>query len=290
MGKKHKTEKETRRRELKYFEQYLRENERSQATIDKYMRDARMFLTYTDLYGQLDKPSVLHFKEWLFQRYHVNSCNSMISSVNQYLGWCGREDLKIKGFRQQTQTILSSDSLMTISEYKELLQAARRLGNERLYMCMQMIVLTGARVSELKYFTVEAVEKGRVTVRNKGKIRVILIPDTLRTLLLRYVKENGIRQGAVMVTKHGKPLNRSNIWKEMQALKKVTSVSPDKIHPHNLRHLFARTFYQTTSDVVGLSDILGHSSLNVTRIYTSGTEDAYLESLNKMTKSAMFTE
>ncbi len=269
------------------FEIYLKENERARTTVDKYMRDVRAFLTYARVSDHIDKLVMVGYKEWLWQHYAPSSCNSMISSVNCYLEFLGMEHLKIKGFRRQKRMILESDSLMTIEEYQRLLQAARDQGNERLYVCMQTIFLTGARVSELKFFTVDAVKKGRAAVLNKGKIRVILIPDALRTLLLSYADKEAVFDGPLFVTRSGQPLNRSNLWKEMQQLQSASGVSPEKIHPHNLRHLFARTYYQTTSDVVGLSDILGHSSLNVTRIYTSGTEEAYLKDLNRMTAKTL---
>lgn len=269
------------------FEIYLKENERARTTVDKYLRDVRMFIAYACAYDQIDKMVMLGYKEWLWQNYAASSCNSMISSLNCYMEFLGLEQLKIKGFRKQKRTILETDSLMTIEEFNRLLQAAKGQGNERLAACMQALFLSGARVSELKYFTVDAVRRGRVVVRNKGKIRSILLPDELRTLLLSYADKTGIFEGPVFVTRYGHPLNRSNLWKEMQQLQPLAGVSPEKIHPHNLRHLFARTYYQTTSDVVGLSDILGHSSLNVTRIYTSSTEEAYLKELNRMTEKTL---
>ncbi len=287
MKKKTKDCKYAIMRKLDAFEIYLMENEHAQTTVDKYLRDVRVFLAYAGAYEHIDKLVMLGYKEWLWQHYAANSCNSMISSVNCYMEFLGMEQLKIKGFRKQKRTILETDSLMTIEEYYRLLYAAKAQGNERLYACMQTIFLTGARVSELKFFTMDAIMKGRVVVRNKGKIRAILIPDMLRTLLLSYAGEAGIFEGPVFVTRYGQPLNRSNLWKEMQQLQPAAGVSPEKIHPHNLRHLFARIYYQTTSDVVGLSDILGHSSLNVTRIYTCGTEDVYRKELNRMTEKAL---
>ena len=269
------------------FEIYLKENERARTTVDKYLRDVRAFLAYVQMFDSIDKMVMLGYKEWLWQHYAPSSCNSMISSVNCYMDFLGLEQLKIKGFRKQRRTILETDSLMTMDEYQRLVRAARDHGHERLAVCMQALFLSGARVGELKFFTVDAVKKGRVVVRNKGKIRSILLPDELRTLLLSYADRTGIFEGPVFVTRCGQPLNRSNLWREMQQLQPVAGVSPEKIHPHNLRHLFARTYYQTTSDVVGLSDILGHSSLNVTRIYTSGTEEAYLKDLNRMTAKTL---
>ena len=290
MKKKTKDYRVTNLRKLDVFETFLKENERARTTVDKYLRDVRMFLAYADTYDHIDKMTMLGYKEWLWQHYAASSCNSMISSVNCYMDFLGLQELKIKGFKHQKRMILESDSLMTIEEYYRLLQAAKDQGNKRLAACMQTIFLTGARVSELRFFTVETIRRGRVIVRNKGKIRTILIPDVLRTLLLSYADEAAIFEGSIFITRYGQPINRSNLWKEMQQLRDLARVSSDKIHPHNLRHLFARTYYQTTSDVVGLSDILGHSSLNVTRIYTCGTEDAYREDLNRMTRAAMLPE
>ncbi len=272
------------------FEKYLKENEHASSTINKYLHDVHVFVEFIREQGKPDKKTVLQYKEWLWKNYSVGSCNSMISSLNRYLEFAGRPDLLVKGFKRQKQTILASDNLLTIEEYYQLLKAARQMGNERLYVCMQTIFMTGARVSELSYFTVEEVRTGRVTVRNKGKIRVILISDKLRTILTRYAKTEKIKSGPILVTRYGRPVNRSNLWKEMQQLGEFTDICPEKIHPHNLRHLFARTYYQETSDVVGLSDILGHSSLNVTRIYTSSTADTYLKGLNRMTEKAQIPE
>lgn len=284
--KKSKDNRNAIMRKLDSFEIYLKENEHAQMTVDKYVRDVRLFLSFAGSYDTVDKLVMLSFKEWLWKNYAASSCNSMISSVNRYLDFLGMNELKIKGFRQQKQ-VFASDSLMTLEEYHRLLQAARDLKNERLALCMQTIFLTGARVGELRYFTVEAVSRGKVLVRNKGKIRSILIPDILRTLLLSYADQTGIASGPVFVTRYGQPLDRSNLWREMQQLQVTANVSGDKIHPHNLRHLFARTYYRMTSDVVGLSDILGHSSLDVTRIYTNGTEENYRKDLNRMTMKTL---
>ena len=202
------------------------------------------------------------------KEYAPASVNSIISSLNTFFIWKKKYDLKIKSLKIQKQIFSKEDKELTKDEYRRLLDVARNKKNERLYLLMQTICSTGIRVSELKFITVKAVYLKRAVINLKGKTRIVLIPDKLCSLLLKYIKKNNIKDGSVFVTKGGKPLNRSNIWLDMKKLCEDANVQKDKVFPHNLRHLFARTYYTVERDIVRLADILGHTSVNTTRIYT----------------------
>ena len=255
------------------FKDYLIENEKATATIEKYMRDIHLFVEYaTD--KPLDKPLVLEYKTSLEETYAIRSANSMLAALNAFLRFLGWHDLCVKQFKVQKEAYCSEDKELTKAEYTALVRTAERKKNERLSLVAQTICGTGIRVSELQSITVEAVRKGEAIVSCKGKTRKIFIVSALRKKLLRYATEQKINSGIIFVTKSGKPLDRSNIWRQMKNLCRQAGVSPQKVFPHNLRHLFARTFYGIEKDIAKLADILGHSSINTTRIYilTTGTE------------------
>ena len=258
---------------LQEFELYLRNEERSKATIEKYMRDIRCFVGFIGS-TEVSKQSVVDYKNKLGNSYAVASANSMIAALNSFLRFCGWHDLCVKQFRVQRQAYCSEEKELTRAEYIRLLEAANKKHNERLNLIIQTICGTGIRVSELQYITVEALGKGEAVVNCKGKNRRIFIVPELKKKLLRYVKEQKISSGAVFITRNGKPVSRNNIWKEMKALCEQAHVAPSKVFPHNLRHLFARTFYGIEKDIAKLADILGHASINTTRIYivTTGAE------------------
>lgn len=258
---------------LQEFELYLRNEERSKATIEKYMRDVRCFVGFIGS-TEVSKQSVVDYKNKLGNSYAVASANSMIAALNSFLRFCGWHDLCVKQFRVQRQAYCSEKKELTRAEYIRLLEAANKKHNERLNLIIQTICGTGIRVSELQYITVEALGKGEAVVNCKGKNRRIFIVPELKKKLLRYVKEQKISSGAVFITRNGKPVSRNNIWKEMKALCEQAHVAPSKVFPHNLRHLFARTFYGIEKDIAKLADILGHASINTTRIYivTTGAE------------------
>lgn len=252
------------------FKIYLYEEERSGNTIEKYMRDVRFFREW--LQGRnVDKSVVIEYKKELCQRYEMKSVNSMLSSVNAFFVFMGWYDLKIKTLKIQKQIFAKDEKELTKDEYKRLLNAAKSKGNQKLFLLMQTICATGIRVSELKYITLEVLKDGRADVNMKGKLRVIIIPQELCKMLKRYAAEQKITSGSIFVTKTGRPLDRTNIWKMMKALCESANVDKGKVFPHNLRHLFARTFYSIEKDIVRLADILGHSSVNTTRIYTMET-------------------
>ena len=260
-------------KKIKDFEIYLRNEERSKATIEKYMRDVRCFVGFIGS-SEVSKQSVMDYKNKLGNSYAVASANSMIAALNSFLRFCGWHDLCVKQFRVQRQAYCSEEKELTRAEYLRLLEAANKKHNERLNLIIQTICGTGIRVSELQYITVEALGKGEAVVNCKGKNRRIFIVPELKKKLLRYVKEQKISSGAVFITRNGKPVSRNNIWKEMKSLCEQAHVAPSKVFPHNLRHLFARTFYGIEKDIAKLADILGHASINTTRIYivTTGAE------------------
>jgi len=258
--------------QIQAFNQYLIREEKSTATVEKYLRDARAFIVYV---GDevVTKEVVMAYKKYLqMKEYAVRSINSMLASLNSLLDFLGWSDCKVKAIKQQKQTYCAEEKELSKAEYMRLLEAAKK--KPQLQLVMQTICGTGIRVSELRHFTVESVKQGEVAVNCKGKKRRILIPGKLRKLLLDYAKKQKIRSGVIFVTRNGKPLNRSNIWAQMKALCKTAEVNPRKIFPHNLRKLFARTFYGIEKDIAKLADILGHSSINTTRIYimSTGTE------------------
>ena len=255
------------------FELNLRNEERSAATIEKYMRDIRLFASFMGE-AEIDKQRVLDYKSKLGEEYAVSSANSMIAAMNCFLRFCGWHDLCVKQFKIQREAYCSEKKELTRAEYIRLLNAAKAKHNERLNLIIQTICGTGIRVSELQYITVEALRSGEAVVNCKGKNRRVFIVPELKKKLLRYVKEQGIGTGTVFVTRSGRPVSRHSIWKDMKALCEQADVSPGKVFPHNLRHLFARTFYGIEKDIAKLADILGHASINTTRIYiiTTGAE------------------
>ena len=258
---------------MQEFEFHLRNEERSSATIEKYMRDVRKFVEFARC-ENIDKQKVLEYKSELSRTYAVSSANSMIAAVNCFLRFCGRHDLCVKQFKIQREAYCSEERELTRAEYIRLIETARLKRNERLNLIIQTICGTGIRVSELQYITVEAVRRGEATVSCKGKKRRIFIVAALKKKLLRYVRERKIISSAIFVTRSGKPVSRNNIWREMKGLCEEANVSPSKVFPHNLRHLFARTFYGIEKDIAKLADILGHTNINTTRVYivTTGAE------------------
>lgn len=264
------------------FRDYLYERENAKATISKYMTDINTFYKYLNGNYEIDKKCILSYKEWLYPMYEATSINSMLVALNQFLDFLGLGRWKVKRLKVQKQLFIPEEKEMTKQEYNRLLNAARGTNKHQLAMSIETLAATGARVSELVFFTVERVKKGTVSISNKGKHRTILITDSLKKKLLYYAAKNGVYSGCIFVTKNGRPKDRSNLWREMKALQKICNVSPEKIFPHNLRHLFARSYYKLTNDIAGLADLLGHSSMDVTRIYTANTEENYRKQIQRM--------
>ena len=255
------------------FKAHLLSEERSTATVEKYLHDLRVFYAFMD--GKiLTKTAVLEYKSNLSIKYAITSTNSMLAAVNALFRFLGWHDLCVKQYKIQKSAFCPEEKELTKAEYIRLIEAAKKNENERLNLIIQTICGSGIRVSELQYITVEAVQRGETFVNCKGKNRRILIVAKLRKRLLRYIKQKNIKFGAVFVTKNGKPVSRHNIWRDMKALCKDADVPPSKVFPHNLRHLFARTFYRLEKDIAKLADILGHTNINTTRIYivTTATE------------------
>lgn len=268
--------------DIKAFQEYLYEREYSMATVRKYVTDMNTFLRFLQGNQEVDKARLLEYKSWLLEQYSIASVNSMIAALNQMLVFCGAADLRLKRVKIQRQNFADNGKEMTKEEYKRLKDAALQKGKAQLGMIIETICATGIRISELMYFTVEQLKRGSVEVRNKGKTRIILIPDKLRLKLLYYIQRRQIRSGCIFVSRNGRPKDRSNIWSEMKALHIKANVSRQKIYPHNLRHLFARVYYGMTKDMSGLADILGHSSLETTRIYTASSGNIYQERIERL--------
>ena len=255
---------------IKKYRTYLINEEKSKATVEKYIRDITAFAAWLER-SELTKAKVLEYKEYLMGSYLVASVNSMLSSLNGFFEFMGEYSLKVKNIKIQKQIFAKNEKELSKAEYERLLKAAKSKGNSKLNLIMQTICATGIRVSELCYITKESLKDGIAQVHMKGKLRIIIIPDKLCKMLDRYAKEQGITSGSIFVTKTGKPLDRSHIWRLMKSLCESANVDKKKVFPHNLRHLFARTFYSIEKDIVRLADILGHSSVNTTRIYTMET-------------------
>lgn len=266
---------------VKLFEEYLYEEERSENTIEKYMRDIRFFRDWLRE-RCIDKSAVVEYKKELCQRYAVKSVNSMLSSVNAFFIFMNRHDLKVKTLKVQRRIFADKSKELTKAEYERLLAAAKDKKNDRLYYLMQTIASTGLRVSEIKYVTCEAVRLGQAVISCKGKIRQVFLPPKLCKMLRAYIKKLNIKNGSVFITRNGKALDRSAIWKMLKDLCESAGVDKSKVFPHNFRHLFARTFYSLQKDIVRLADILGHSSVETTRIYTMESGIEHRKQLQKL--------
>ena len=247
---------------------HLREQERSAATLQKYRHDLNELCGYLHN-APLNKSTLIDWKELLISKYAPATVNSMLIAVNGYLRFYGWQGLSVKLLKVQKALFIDESKELTKAEYDRLVQEAQRKNNERLALVIQTICATGIRVSELRFITVESVQNGRVEISSKGKRRMVFLPDKLRQLLRNYVRKQKKTAGVVFTTRTGRPLDRSNIWRDMKGLCERAGVAPEKVFPHSLRHLFARTFYSLERDLSRLADILGHSSIVTTRIYTA---------------------
>lgn len=268
-------------KQVSEFKTYLMNEEKSKATIEKYIRDTMAFLSWL-AERELCKSSVLEYKERVMGLYAPRSVNSIISSLNAFFEFICRVDCKVKTLKIQKCIFADKEKELTKAEYNRLLTAAKNKNNDRLYYLMQTICATGIRVSELKYITTNAVHTGRAIINCKGKMRTVFLPKQLCRMLKEYIKRHKISAGSIFVTKTGRPIDRGNIWADMKKLCEDAGVSKDKVFPHNLRHLFARTYYSLEKDIVRLADILGHSSVETTRIYTMETGEIHRMQIEKM--------
>lgn len=273
---------ELTQRLMEDFRNYLRLEEKSSSTIEKYIRDIKAFQFYSSGHT-LTKETVIAYKEKLLsENYAVRSINSVIASLNSFFAFAGLGHLKIKTIKEQRQIFCPEEKELTKDEYQRLLSAAESKGNQRLNLILQTICGTGIRVSELKFITVESVKRGEAMVFCKGKRRSVFIVKALQKKLLRYAAEQKIESGCIFITRTGKPVSRTNVWRDMKKLCKVANVRPEKVFPHNLRHLFARIFYGIEKDIAKLADILGHSSINTTRIYIISTGMEHRQRMENM--------
>ena len=268
--------------DIQGFYAWLKAEEKSQNTIEKYARDVATFVKFLGK-DNITKEKVIEYKSKLItDDYAVRSINSMLASINSLFAFLGWHELKVKSIKLQRQIYCPEEKELTKAEYLRLVNTAKQKGNERLCLLIQTICSTGIRVSELPYITVEAVRHGAAVVSLKGKTRSVFIVRELQKKLLRYAAEHKITSGAIFVTRNGKPMSRTNIWREMKSLCNEAGVSTRKVFPHNLRHLFARTFYGIEKDIAKLADILGHSNINTTRIYIISTGDEHRKKLESM--------
>lgn len=264
------------------FSAYLKSEEKSENTIEKYLRDVRAFSVYLNG-DEITKEAVIAYKSKLLSmNYAVRSINSMLASVNGLFSFLGWADFKVKSIKLQRQIYCPEEKELTKAEYMRLVNTAKQKGNQRLNLLLQTICGTGIRVSELQYITVEAAKCGEAVVSLKGKTRSVFIVRELQKKLLRYAAEQKIISGAIFITRNGKPMSRTNIWREMKSLCEQAGVNTQKVFPHNLRHLFARVFYGIEKDIAKLADILGHSSINTTRIYIISTGNEHRQRLENM--------
>lgn len=264
------------------FSAHLKNEEKSKNTTEKYLRDVRMFAAhFRDT--EITKEKVIAYKSKLLAKhYAVRSVNSMLASLNSLFTFLGWSDCKVKSMKLQRQIYCPEEKELTKAEYLRLVNTAKRKGKERLNLILQTICGTGIRVSELEYITVEAAKSGKAVVALKGKTRSVFLVKELQKKLLRYATEQNISSGTIFITRNGKPLSRTNIWREMKGLCQEAGVNPQKVFPHNLRHLFARVFYGIEKDLAKLADILGHSSINTTRIYIISTGSEHRKRMENM--------
>lgn len=263
------------------YKKYLIEQERSSYTISKYIHDIRFFIEFAGK-RTLNKELIIDLKLYLGEHYAASSANSMLAAVNGLLKFIGRADLRVKPFKIQRTLFVPKEKELCRDEYMRLIEAARQQKKERLMLIVETICATGIRVSELKFITAGSVETGRAEIKCKGKLRTVFLPPKLCELLKKYIQKQKITAGAVFITRSEKHLDRSNIWREMKKLSALTSVSPKKVFPHNLRHLFARTYYSIEKDLSRLADILGHSSVNTTRIYTIESGQTHARQIERL--------
>ena len=268
-------------KELAAFAAALETQGRGAATAVKYRREAETFLLWLGD-RELTAAEAAAYREHLAATRTASGANGAVSALNRFFAFLGRPDCRLRGLPVQRKLCRDEARELTAGEYKRLLSAARRNKRERLLLAMEAICATGIRVSELRFFTLEAVKAGKAIVTNKGKTREVYLPGKLRGRLLDYARRQKITAGAIFVTKGGKPLDRSNLWREMKSLCREARVAAGKVFPHNLRHLFARTFYKVEKDLARLADILGHASVDTTRIYTLETGLAWRRRLDRL--------
>ena len=269
-------------KQITAYARFLRQDERADATVEKYSRDILAFAAWLEK-RPVTKETVVQWKDRLLEdNFFPATVNAKLSAVNGLLRFLGREECRVKFMKIQRRAFRDASRDLNRDEYQRLLDAARTLGNKRLELLLETICATGIRVSEVRYITVEAASSGRTDVSLKGKIRTILLPSKLCRKLLKYAKKRKAASGEIFLSENGAGLSRLRIWREMKRICKTAGVEPSKVFPHNLRHLFAATFYRATKDIAKLADILGHSSINTTRIYLMSTDAEHVRCLERL--------
>ena len=264
------------------FQQHLTTEEREASTIEKYLREVGFFQSWL-AERAVTAETVSDWKRCLYAEGHKpETINSKLSALNKFFSFMGWLELRTRYLKIQRKLFRSTEKELTKEEYTRLLETANRLGKTRLALIIETICATGIRVSEVKYITMEAIQAGRADIALKGKIRTILIPGKLCRKLQKYAKKQKITSGEIFLTRSSKGVSRRQIWAEMKALCKKADVAPSKVFPHNLRHLFARTFYRACRDVARLADVLGHSSIETTRIYLISTGVEHARQLERL--------
>lgn len=266
---------------VQQYREWLIEQEKSTGTIQTYCRNLKSLIVFLNG-SPVTKSEMISWKEELRNRYAPSSVNAMLAAAGSFLDYCGFTDCKVKALKIQKELFCKEERELTKDEYLRLLREAELSGNKRLSLVLQTICSTGIRVSELQCVTVETVAAGRAVVSSKGKTRTVFLPEKLRHILKTYIREQKRTAGSVFITKAGKPLNRSNIWRDMKKLCEGAGVEPGKVFPHNLRHLFARIYYTLEKDLSRLADILGHTSISTTRIYTMESGAVHRRQIERM--------
>lgn len=267
------------------FADRLMELEKSPSTISKYIRDVNTFRRWLGPDPSVDKSRVIRFKQMLKEKYRLTSANSILSALNKFFRIMEWDDCHIKIFKVQRAAFRSRERELSVGEYRRLLRAAKDKGDIQIHRIMETIASTGIRISELPFITVNSLNTRRALVSLKGKTREVLIPAELCKKLRQYCRERKITSGSIFVTRSGRPMDRSNILHRMKALGDAANVNREKIFPHNLRHFFAVNYYKAEKDIVRLADLLGHASINTTRIYTLISCESQLNILDKVEKS-----
>lgn len=270
--------------ELVLFSNYLKKEEKSDNTIQKYVADAKKFIEYkNEKQSDLGKEMILDYKMSLLNsNYKISSVNSMLAALNSYLAFLGRGEMRVKYVKTQRKVFRDERNELSREEYFELVECAVKQKKEQLSLIIQTIASTGIRVSELRFVTVEAVNERKINIRLKGKDRMVLLPDKLCELLTQFINNKNIKTGSVFLTKNKNAISRCDLYRQMKLLCRDANVDPEKVFPHNFRHFFALTFYNNTGDIVHLADILGHSNINTTRIYTKCPLDRFRDEINNM--------
>lgn len=267
---------------IKRYERKLYEEEKSKLTIEKYIRDIMHFYRFLPQGKRVNKEQSIAYKQYLKERYRVSSANSMLVALNRFFEYLGWNDCKVQQFKRQKTFFCRNDSFISKKEYERLIESAQRKGDLQLNLIMQTICSTGIRISELSAIDVKAVAAGYAYVDNKGKSRVIFLPKALVRVLKTYLSKTGITSGPVFVSSKGSAVDRSVVWRRMKRLCQDTGIEAKKVFPHNLRHLFALTFYQLKKDLLRLAEVLGHASIETTRIYTATTGEEHKRIISQL--------